>query len=91
MVPRRTAPADADPDIAFAYRTVKGLSDAEIEKLNGMEWRIGKFDEVKESRPEGELGRLHKWLYLRRMSQGKLGDSLDKGRLAEQRQASFVS
>lgn len=58
--------ADADPDIAFAYRTVKGLSDAEIAELAGMDWEASetKWKSLKDSTPSSKAGKLHKFLYL---------------------------
>jgi site-specific DNA-adenine methylase/ADP-ribose pyrophosphatase YjhB (NUDIX family) len=71
--------ADKDPDIAFVYRTAKGLSDADVKKLQEMKWDIRRFEAVKNSEPKDDLGKFYRWLYLRKLSYGKLGSTPDTG------------
>lgn len=65
---------DADPEIAQAYRVIKGLSAEKIERLRRMQWTGDEaaFKRLFDAKPTGELERLHRFLYLTHFSYGKL-------------------
>lgn len=66
---------DMDPDIADAWRTVKSLTRADIERLKRMDWTGDrrKFLKLRDNRPADRVERLHRFLYVRRFSQMKQG------------------
>jgi len=71
---------DADPDIANAYRYIQNLSEAEIQKLRGMDWRgsAETWKRIKEARPDTDLAKLHRFLYLSHFAYGNMrGKSFD--------------
>ncbi|HMA95626.1 MAG TPA: XkdF-like putative serine protease domain-containing protein [Polyangiaceae bacterium] len=65
---------DADPEIAEAYRLVKGLDQKGIARLRQMPWTgdPGKFKELFESQPTDDVAKLHRFLYVTHFSYGKL-------------------
>jgi site-specific DNA-adenine methylase len=65
---------DLDPDIAHAYKTIKGLTPDGLKKLRGMEWKGSKaaFERVYDSKPTGDIEKLHKFLYLAAHSYGSM-------------------
>jgi len=65
---------DADPEIADAYKIIQHLSDKDIEKLRGMDWRGGAetWKRLKDSKPDSDLAKLHRFLYLSHFAYGNL-------------------
>ncbi|HMA93892.1 MAG TPA: XkdF-like putative serine protease domain-containing protein [Polyangiaceae bacterium] len=65
---------DADPEIAEAYRLVKGLDQKGIARLRRMPWTGDpeKFKELFESQPTDDVAKLHRFLYVTHFSYGKL-------------------
>jgi len=65
---------DADPEIAEAYRTIKRLKAADLERLRRMPWTGDEatFKRLFDARPKGELEKLHRFLYVSHFSYGKL-------------------
>ena len=65
---------DADPEIAEAYRLVKGLGPKAIARLKQMPWTgdPAKFKELVESQPSDDVAKLHRFLYVTHFSYGKL-------------------
>ena len=71
---------DADPDIANAYRYIQNLSESDIQKMRGMDWRgsAETWKRIKESQPETDLAKLHRFLYLSHFAYGNMrGKSFD--------------
>ncbi|HEU4409095.1 MAG TPA: XkdF-like putative serine protease domain-containing protein [Polyangiaceae bacterium] len=65
---------DADPEIAFAFRTLKGLTRKGLERLRAMPW-VGSRETYKrllDATPSDPVERLHRFLYLSHFSYGKL-------------------
>ncbi|HEU4406769.1 MAG TPA: XkdF-like putative serine protease domain-containing protein [Polyangiaceae bacterium] len=65
---------DADPEIAFAFRALKGLTRKGLERLRAMPW-VGSRETYKrllEAAPSDPVERLHRFLYLSHFSYGKL-------------------
>jgi site-specific DNA-adenine methylase len=66
--------ADRDPDIAFAFRFVKGLTPKKLERLKRKSW-VGdaeRFRKLYESNPEDEVDRFYRFAYLAHFSFNKL-------------------
>jgi DNA adenine methylase len=65
---------DADPEIAEAYRLVKGLSRPALNKLRQMTWTgdPATFKKLVESQPTDDIEKLHRFLYVTHFSYGKL-------------------
>lgn len=66
--------ADRDPDIAFAFRFVKGLTPKKLERLKRKSW-VGdaeRFRKLYESKPEDEVDRFYRFAYLAHFSFNKL-------------------
>ena len=65
---------DADGEIAQAYRLIKGLTAEKLERLRRMQWTGDEvaFKRLFDSKPTGDLERLHRFLYLTHFSYGKL-------------------
>ncbi|MBI3184627.1 MAG: DNA adenine methylase [Myxococcales bacterium] len=65
---------DADPDIAFAFKAIKTLTDGELEALRKKEWvgRRTTFKALQEARPRNKVEKLYRFLYLSHFSYGKL-------------------
>lgn len=62
--------ADSDPDIAFAFRFVKGLTPAKLKRLKRKSW-IGdaeRFKKLLESKPEDDVERFYRFAYLSHFS-----------------------
>lgn len=65
---------DADPEIAFAFKALKTLTDDELEALRKKSW-IGSeraFKQLIEARPRSKVEKLYRFLYLSHFSYGKL-------------------
>ena len=65
---------DADPEIAFAFKAIKTLTDDELETLRRKNW-IGRertFKQLIDARPRGKVEKLYRFLYLSHFSYGKL-------------------
>ncbi|RKH04380.1 XkdF-like putative serine protease domain-containing protein [Corallococcus carmarthensis] len=65
---------DADPEIADAYRLIQKLTPAGLAKLKKLPW-VGDektFKSLFDSKPKGDVERLHRFLYLTHFSYGKL-------------------
>ncbi len=74
--------ADADPEIAAAYRALKSLTEAELAALRQKDWAGNErtFKSLIEARPQSKVGRLYQFLYLSHFSYGKLrGKSFNPG------------
>jgi DNA adenine methylase len=65
---------DADPEIAFAFRALKGLTRKNLERLRAMPWVSSRetYKRVLEAAPSDPVERLHRFLYLSHFSYGKL-------------------
>ncbi|MDR7420811.1 MAG: DNA adenine methylase, partial [Armatimonadota bacterium] len=73
---------DADPEIAFAFRAIKSLTDAEFDALRGKDWTGSErtFKALLEGRPRSKVEKLYRFLYLAHFSYGKLrGKSFNPG------------
>jgi len=65
---------DADLEIAEAYRLIKKLTPAELERLRKLPW-VGDaktFKGLLDVRPRDDVTRLHRFLYLTHFSYGKM-------------------
>src|SRR5690606_36832075 len=65
---------DADLEIAGAYRLIKKLTAADLERLKKKPW-VGDektFKSLLEESPRDDVGRLHRFLYLTHFSYGKM-------------------
>ena len=65
---------DADLEIAGAYRLIKKLTAAELERLKKKPW-VGDektFKSLLDDSPRDDVGRLHRFLYLTHFSYGKM-------------------
>lgn len=71
--------ADLDEDIIDAFKFIQGMSDAEFKKLSALETeREPKtFERLKESKPKGKVEKFHRWLYLRCLSHGAEGKTVN--------------
>lgn len=65
---------DFDPDISHAFETLKGLTDPDIAKLEGMNWTGSKehFCKTFDSKPEDDLEKLYRFLYIANFSYGRM-------------------
>lgn len=66
--------ADRDPDIAFAFRFVKGLTPAKLVRLRRKSW-VGdaeRFKRLLESKPEDDVERFYRFAYLALLSFNKI-------------------
>jgi DNA adenine methylase len=65
---------DADPEIAAAYRTIKGLTGAQLARLRQMSWTGDEatFKRIFDASPSDEVAKLHRFLYLANFSYGGL-------------------
>lgn len=66
--------ADRDPDIAFAFRFVKGLTPKKLDRLKRRSW-VGdaeRFKKLLESEPEDDVERFYRFAYLAYFSFNKL-------------------
>jgi DNA adenine methylase len=66
--------ADRDPEIAFAFRFVKGLTPAKLARLKRKSW-VGdadRFRKLYESKPEEDVDRFYRFAYLAHFSFNKL-------------------
>ena len=73
---------DSDAEIAQAFRTIKRLSRAQIDKLRRMPWTGDQatFKGLLDANPSDDVARLHRFLYLTHFSYGKLrGRSFNPG------------
>ena len=66
--------ADADPEIAAAYRALKSLTGDELAALRKKDWvgRESTFKGLLDAAPPGKVGKLYRFLYLSHFSYGKL-------------------
>ncbi|MCL5074227.1 MAG: DNA adenine methylase [Chloroflexi bacterium] len=64
---------DKDPEIAFAYRFIKGLTEEQLQRLRRYDWRRTKplFQKLKESKPSDDVERFRKFYYLAKASFGE--------------------
>jgi site-specific DNA-adenine methylase len=65
---------DADPEIADAYRLLKKLTPADLERLKKLPWTGDEktFKGLLDVEPEDDVERLHRFLYLTHFSYGKM-------------------
>ena len=65
---------DADPEIADAYRLLKKLTTADLERLKKLPWTGDEktFKGLLDVEPEDDVERLHRFLYLTHFSYGKM-------------------
>jgi site-specific DNA-adenine methylase len=66
--------ADADPEIASAFKSLGTLTDDEIAALEKKDW-VGRkriFHALQDARPRGKVEKLYRFLYLSHFSYGKL-------------------
>lgn len=65
---------DADPEIAFAFRAIKSLTNSELAALRRKDW-VGReriFRALQEASPRGKAEKLYRFLYLSHFAYGKL-------------------
>lgn len=64
---------DRDPEIAFAYRFIKGLTEEQLRRLRRYDWRRTRplFQKLKDSNPSDEVERFRKFYYLAKASFGE--------------------
>jgi site-specific DNA-adenine methylase len=62
--------ADADPEIAFAYRALSTLTDRELAELKKKDWtgRPTLFRAMQQAKPRSKLEKLYKFLYVSNFS-----------------------
>jgi len=68
---------DADADIAKAFRIIKGLREADIDRLSKKTW-VGSrktYDAIRKTNPSDRIDWLHKFLYESRFSYRKIRGS----------------
>jgi DNA adenine methylase len=65
---------DADPEIAFAFKAIKSLTDGELEALRKKDWtgRERTFKALQDARPRSKVEKLYRFLYLSHFAYGKL-------------------
>jgi site-specific DNA-adenine methylase len=65
---------DADPEIAFAYKVLVRLTDAELAALKKKDWTGRKtlYRAMQQTSPRGKLEKLYRFLYLSHFAYGKL-------------------
>lgn len=66
--------ADADPEIAFAYKALSTLTDGELAALKKKDW-IGRrtlYRAMQEAKPRSKVETLYRFLYLSHFAYGKL-------------------
>ncbi|HYM97507.1 MAG TPA: DNA adenine methylase, partial [Candidatus Sulfotelmatobacter sp.] len=66
--------ADRDPDIAFAFRFVKGLTPTKLARLKRKSW-VGdpdRFKKLLQAEPEDDVDRFYRFAYLAHFSFNKL-------------------
>lgn len=66
---------DFDPEIAFAYRFMKKVTDEQVENLKKRNWEISEetFKRLKGSTPKNDLDRFYKHIYLEKFSYLRTG------------------
>jgi DNA adenine methylase len=66
--------ADADPEIASAFRALATLTDDELAALTKKDWvgRKKTFTALQDARPRNKVEKLYRFLYLSHFSYGKL-------------------
>jgi site-specific DNA-adenine methylase len=66
--------ADADPEIAAAYKALTTLTDGELVALKKKEWtgRKTTFESLKKAAPRGKVDKLYRFLYLSHFAYGAL-------------------
>lgn len=66
--------SDADPEIAFAYKALSQLTDAELATLKKKDWtgRRTLFEGMRKAAPRGKIDKLYRFLYLSHFAYGKL-------------------
>lgn len=72
--------ADADPEIASAYKTLTTLTDAELANLKKRSWtgRRTTFHQLRKATPRGKIDKLYRFLYLSHFAYGAFrGRSFD--------------
>jgi site-specific DNA-adenine methylase len=65
---------DADPEIAFAYKVLARLTDAELAALKKKDWTGRKtlYRAMQEAKPKSKIEKLYRFLYLSHFAYGKL-------------------
>jgi site-specific DNA-adenine methylase len=65
---------DADPEIAFAYRALSTLTDAELGMLKKKDWTGRKtlYRAMQEAKPRSKIEKLYRFLYLSHFAHGAL-------------------
>ena len=66
--------SDADPEIADAYKVIKGLTSDGLARLRRMKWTGDEttFKRLLDESPKDDIDRLHRFLYLTHFSYGKM-------------------
>lgn len=61
---------DADPEIAQAYRLLKGLTAEKLQSLRRMKWTgdLATYKRLQEAKPSGDVEKLYRFLYLSNFS-----------------------
>ncbi len=65
---------DGDQEIVQAYRLIKRLTKERIERLRRMNWvgDVGRYKRIYDSRPKGDVAKLHRFLYITHFSYGRM-------------------
>lgn len=66
--------SDGDPEISFAFRAIKSLTNDELAALRRKDWvgREKTFLALREAKPRGKVAKLYRFLYLSHFAYGKL-------------------
>jgi len=74
---------DLDPEIAFAYRFIKNLTDEKLSQLRRKDWTLteSKFARLKESKPINEIDKFYRFIMLKWGSFSSRGDKVNPLRL----------
>lgn len=66
--------SDADPEIAFAYKTLSTLTDADLAALKKKDWKGRRtlYRAMQEAKPKSKVEKLYRFLYLSHFAYGKL-------------------
>lgn len=64
--------SDKDKGIAFAFRFLRDMTEAQFKRLEGMNWVASRslFNKLKAMKPKDDVERFYRFLYLKRLSYG---------------------
>lgn len=85
---------DKDPDVASAYRFIKGMTDAEYEDLKGRYWIRSRahFEKLKaEETPKNPVDRFYRFIYIALNCFRKIGERPQRWTFAPSREGNKLS